>query len=312
MKIKHALIVLLLFAYSVSFGQHSKNTSAQVDANQREQISQLCSENDDLKKQLDFMEKKIEHEEKVVEDLKGNITFWFSFVSILVTAITMIVAIIGIALPLYNMSEIKEKQKKVEDDLKSAKEQADLATQAASGAKVSSEQVQTQTESVRVLAEQAKQAADDAQVYVFFAQALNEKEPSEAIKYYDMIIERYPKFRKTFLIYINRGNKKKSMGDNKGAMSDYDKAISIKPNYALAYICRGFLKMSMGDDDGAISDYNESISINPNLVDTYSYRAECYRKLAETEQDPTKQADYIAKAEADEKKAEELSQKGKS
>ena len=108
MKIKHTLIVLFLFVYSVAFGQQSKNMCAQVDVNQREQISQLCAENDDLKKQLDFIEKKIEHEEKVVDDLKGEITFWFSFVSILVTAITMVVAIIGVVLPLYYERNKKE------------------------------------------------------------------------------------------------------------------------------------------------------------------------------------------------------------
>ncbi len=45
MKIKHALIVLFLFVYSVAFGQQSKNMCAQVDVNQREQISVCIFQN---------------------------------------------------------------------------------------------------------------------------------------------------------------------------------------------------------------------------------------------------------------------------
>lgn len=45
MKIKHALIVLFLFVYSVAFGQQSKNMCAQVGVNQREQISVCIFQN---------------------------------------------------------------------------------------------------------------------------------------------------------------------------------------------------------------------------------------------------------------------------
>ena len=61
------------------------------------------------------MEKQIKQEEKVVDDLEGNITFWFCFVTIVVT-------IIAIAVPLFNMSEIKEKQKEVEETQKDFEE----------------------------------------------------------------------------------------------------------------------------------------------------------------------------------------------
>ncbi len=103
--------------------QPSENFNALVDTNLCWQISQLRAENVELKKQLDSMENKIKHEKKAVDDLKGEIAFWFSFGSILVTAITMIVAIIAIVVPLYNVSEIKEKQKEVEAELEKQRNQ---------------------------------------------------------------------------------------------------------------------------------------------------------------------------------------------
>ena len=42
------------------------------------------------------------------------------------------------------------------------------------------------------------------------------------------------------------------------------------------------------------------------IKDAYENRAKCFRNLAESEEDPTKKAELIAKAEADEKKAESL------
>lgn len=460
MEIKHTLIVLFLFVYSVAFGQQSKNKSAQVDVNQREQISQLRAENDDLKKQLYFMEKKIEHEEKVVDDLKGEITFWFSFVSILVTAITMVVAIIGVVLPFYNMREIKKKQKEVEAELEkqrnqtidlqtlaeSAKEQATLATQAAKEAKNSSEHMQTQVEYVSAQAKLAEQAANDAKAIQIFVLALKEPNPENALHFYDILINEYDSFygiceayfqrgiikyklndldgaiydfdkvisinqdyamaycnrgllkyklndfdgamadydeairidSKYAEAYCGRGDLKRAKSDLIGSMSDYDEAIKINPNYAVAYCNRGLLKYQLNDLDGAISDCDEAIRISPSaeaycnrgLVKSkmndfdgamsdfeeairidcrcamayqnrgclklmkddldgamsdlnqaisissddsmfYSNRAKCYRKLAENGQDPDKKADYIAKAEADEKTAEGLKQKGK-
>lgn len=62
----------------------------------------------------------------------------------------------------------------------------------------------------------------------------------------------------------------------------------------------------MGDVVGALADYNTSIALDPYFSKAYNNRADCYRKLAEAEQDSEKKADLIAKAEADEKKAESL------
>ena len=96
------------------------------------------------------------------------------------------------------------------------------------------------------------------------------------------------------------------MGDEEGAMKDYDKAIELNPNYSGAYNNRGNLRGDMGDVEGAMKDYDKAIELNPNYSKAYSNRAECYRRLAEKEEDPTKKAELISKAESDEMKAKSL------
>ena len=59
------------------------------------------------------------------------------------------------------------------------------------------------------------------------------------------------------------------MGDKEGAIADYNKAIEIKPDYALAYNNRGNARYNLGDKEGAIADYNKAIEIKPD--DAYAY-----------------------------------------
>ena len=72
---------------------------------------------------------------------------------------------------------------------------------------------------------------------------------------------------------------------------------------------RGEILMTMGKLNEAIEDLNYALSKNIDFVPSLENRAKCYRKLAEAEQDETKKADLIAKAEADEKKADSLKEK---
>ena len=64
--------------------------------------------------------------------------------------------------------------------------------------------------------------------------------------------------------YSNRGNAKKQLKDDYGAIADYSKAIEIDPNDVSAYNNRGNIKKQLKDDYGAIADYKKAIEIYPN------------------------------------------------
>src|SRR5271166_2035949 len=59
--------------------------------------------------------------------------------------------------------------------------------------------------------------------------------------------------------YYNRGNVKQAKGDSDGAITDYSKAIELKPDFAEPYYNRGVAKQAKGDFDGAIADYSKAI-----------------------------------------------------
>jgi tetratricopeptide (TPR) repeat protein/S1-C subfamily serine protease len=91
---------------------------------------------------------------------------------------------------------------------------------------------------------------------------------SEAINIYNEIIKREEKN----WAYSNRGNVKYQLGDKKGAILDYDKAISINPQSAFPYANRGNVKYQLGDKKGAILDYDKAISINFLFANGYHSR----------------------------------------
>lgn len=158
-----------------------------------------------------------------------------------------------------------------------------------------------------------------------------------ALEDFDKAIELNPDYANA---YNNRGIVKRELGDTTGAMIDFNKAIRLRGNFPEAYCNRGVLKEKIGDNDGALLDYNVAIDLNPfffgsykcrgilernseNLIqaisdfsraialkatddELYIERAKCYRQLAVNERDSLKKGRFLAKAEADEKKAESL------
>ena len=63
--------------------------------------------------------------------------------------------------------------------------------------------------------------------------------------------------------WFAQGNAKYEQNDKAGAITDYNRAIQINPQYAQAYYNRGNAKSALGDKAGAIIDYNQAIQINP-------------------------------------------------
>ena len=60
------------------------------------------------------------------------------------------------------------------------------------------------------------------------------------------------------------GYAKYVLGDNKGAIEDYSKAIDMNPQYAGTYCNRGVAKYALRDYDGAIRDFSKAIDASPS------------------------------------------------
>jgi Tfp pilus assembly protein PilF len=68
------------------------------------------------------------------------------------------------------------------------------------------------------------------------------------------------------------------------AKREYDRAIILDPNYALAYNNRGTIYSKIGDTDKALADYNQAIALDPKLVRAYNNRGIIYSKIGDTDE----------------------------
>ena len=72
--------------------------------------------------------------------------------------------------------------------------------------------------------------------------------------------------------YNNRGNaycKRSGEGDHDRAIADYDKAIKLDPDYALAYNNRGNAYVLQGDYKRAIANFDKTTKLNPDDAVAY-------------------------------------------
>jgi len=72
------------------------------------------------------------------------------------------------------------------------------------------------------------------------------------------------------ITFFNSGNAKYQNKDIQGAISDYDKAIAIKPDYFKAYNNRGIIKASeLNLNNEALKDFDKAIELKPDYSDAY-------------------------------------------
>ena len=350
-QLKYTLLLslLILFNGQTIFGQQSKTTAPEVQANAT--IQQLQAENEAIKKQMETLEKEVaiyredvRNKENTIND---NLSHWLTILAIVIGALGVGLGVLApIVLNLRNDKKQQEKLNKLEGQLNTVQQEANSAKEDAKSAKESLSEINKLKDTVEAIKkdiDQSKEAAEKAarmsKASEYFTQALSENDKQKAIELYTQAIELNPDYseaynnrgilKKNFLddkvgamkdydmaieknpnnskAYYNRGNLKDDLGDEDGAMNDYDMAIKIKPNYTSAYFNRGILKKDSGDITGAIKDFSSAISIDNKKAKAYVIRAKCYRILAE--QNPDEQAQWIAKAEADEEKAASLKKK---
>lgn len=70
--------------------------------------------------------------------------------------------------------------------------------------------------------------------------------------------------------YNERGNKRLSIGDYRGALEDFIKAAEIDPNYSIHFYNCGVAKFYLKDFKGAIEEISKAVSLRP-LNDGYFF-----------------------------------------
>ena len=119
---------------------------------------------------------------------------------------------------------------------------------------------------------------------------VNASRYDEAIRFCNRALELEPakNFLESAITYSNRGLAYAGSSRLAEAISDYNKAIALNPDYHLAYNNRGLAYAQIGRLTEAIRDYDKAVELNPHYVQAYESRGIAYGQsgcLAQAMQD---------------------------
>ena len=77
-------------------------------------------------------------------------------------------------------------------------------------------------------------------------------------------------------IYTKRGHGYAMKKDYERALVDYDRAIELDPNFALAYNLRAHAYAGKGEYDRAIADFTKALALRPDYGAIYQSRGDVY------------------------------------
>lgn len=83
--------------------------------------------------------------------------------------------------------------------------------------------------------------------------------------------------------YINRGFAYERAGDFRKALSDYNMAIQLKPDSALAHNKRGGIYYATGNFELALSDFNKALQLKKDFEKAYNNRGVIYARSGNVE-----------------------------
>src|SRR6185436_19095943 len=68
---------------------------------------------------------------------------------------------------------------------------------------------------------------------------------------------------------IASGETKLRQGDLDGAMTDYNRAISLRPRHAPAFAGRAFVHYQKGELDQSVADFTRAVELDPRLSSAF-------------------------------------------
>ena len=79
--------------------------------------------------------------------------------------------------------------------------------------------------------------------------------------------------------HFYRGNEKYLMRNYQDAITAYNEAIQLQPDFVNVYVNRGLAKEKLGQHESAITDYSSAIEIDPTFAGAYNNRGSAQRRL---------------------------------
>jgi tetratricopeptide (TPR) repeat protein len=82
--------------------------------------------------------------------------------------------------------------------------------------------------------------------------------------------ERSMSLKPNYGAYLNLGTYKVISGNNDRGLVDIETAIKLDPKLSNAYIVRGFIRGAAGDKQGSRSDYRQALKLDPKIIDEWT------------------------------------------
>ncbi|MDJ0951246.1 MAG: tetratricopeptide repeat protein [Alphaproteobacteria bacterium] len=126
--------------------------------------------------------------------------------------------------------------------------------------------------------------ADGFKAYQAGRAALDAGRLQDAIRFTTTAIESGELDERALSIAYNaRGLAFRRIGRLDAAVADYDRAIGVRPDYAMAFNNRGIANQSRGAYADAIYDHSQAIALDPAYVNAYVGRCLAYEARKQKE-----------------------------
>ena len=119
-------------------------------------------------------------------------------------------------------------------------------------------------------------AADEITDYTKAQTLFHDRKFKEAIALLDPFIAAHPRDARAIVL---RGDCKADLGDNEGALKDYNSAIKIEPEFQYAYVTRCETRLQLEDRAGALRDCDTAVRLDATDPLAYEDRADVQFQL---------------------------------